>query len=436
MTKREPSCEAGKPICRRTVLISGLALAAAAKASFPGGAYAQEASLETDSVRLGYIALTDAAPLIIAKEKGLFAKHGLRNAEVLKQASWGSTRDNLVLGSDSGGIDGAHILSPMPYLMSLGKITPNNVPLPMYLLARLNVDGQAISVANAHKTLGVGTSSAPLKEAFAQSRAAGREPKVAMTFPGGTHDLWMRYWLAAGGIDPDKDVSTIVVPPPQMVANMRVGTMDAFCVAEPWNAQLVSQNIGFTATTTAAIWPRHPEKALAIRADWIDKHPKAAEAVLKAVLEAQRWCDVPDNHEEMCRIMAARAWLNVPVADILPRQRGEYDYGIDGRQTRDDTGAMKFWRDHASFPFRSHDLWFLVENMRWGKLESTLDLAALIARVNRSDLWRSAAGAIGVASNEIPGSDSRGPERFFDGKVFDPGNPESYLAGLDIKRLS
>ena len=154
---------------------------------------------------LGYIALTDAAPLVIAKEKGFFAKHGMPDVEVSKQASWGATRDNLVLGGASNGIDGAHILSPMPYLISTGKVTQNNVPTPMYVLARLNTDSQAISVSNDYKDLPVGIDASPLKAAFAKRKAEGKEVKVAMTFPGGTHDLWLRYWLAAAGIDPEKE---------------------------------------------------------------------------------------------------------------------------------------------------------------------------------------------------------------------------------------
>ena len=223
---------------------------------------------------LGYIALTDASSLVIAKEKGFFAKHGVPDVEVAKQASWGATRDNIVLGSESNGIDGAHILSPMPYLISTGKVTQNNVPTPMYLLLRLNLDAQAISVANEFKDLKIGTDASPLKAAWDAKKAAGKEVKVAMTFPGGTHDLWVRYWLAAGGIDPDKDISLITVPPPQMVANMKVGNMDAFCVGDPWHEQLVNQGIGYTACTTGEIWSKHPEKALGMRAAWVDKHPQ------------------------------------------------------------------------------------------------------------------------------------------------------------------
>ena len=233
----------------------------AARTLLPSGAYAAPAAPEVTAAKLGFIALTDAAPLIIAKEKGLFEKYGMPGVEVLKQASWGATRDNLVLGGEANGIDGAHLLSPMPYLMHTGKVTQNNVPVPMTVLARLNYDCQGISVAQEYAPTGVGLDSSKLKAAFEAKKAAGKEVKVAVTFPGGTHDLWMRYWLAAGGINPDKDVSTIVVPPPQMVANMKVGTMDAFCVGEPWNEQLVNQGIGFTACTTGEMWKGHPEKA-------------------------------------------------------------------------------------------------------------------------------------------------------------------------------
>ena len=426
---------------RRSFLKAGVgvastaALVGAAQSAFPSGAFAQSAGPEVSKVVLGYIALTDAAALIIAKEKGIFDKYGLKDADVSKQASWAATRDNLVLGGASNGIDGAHILTPMPYLISTGKVTQNNVPTPMYLLARLNLDSQAISVANEYKDTKVGLDASPLKAVFDKKRAEGKEIKIAMTFPGGTHDLWIRYWLAAGGIDPDKDVSTIVVPPPQMVANMKVGNMDAFCVGEPWNEQLVNQNIGFTACTTGEIWKKHPEKALGIRADWADKNPRATQALLMAVMEAQQWADKFENKDEMANILGRRQWFNTPPTDVLGRLKGDINYG-NGRVAKGTDLFMKFWRDHASYPFQSHDAWFIAEDIRWGKFEPTTDIGALIKKVNREDLWRQAAKTLGVAAADIPATSSRGIETFFDGKVFDPANPSAYLQSLAIKRVA
>ena len=418
---------------RRELLQGAAATLAAARVGFPGGAFAQTSGPEVTKALLGYIALTDSAPLIIAKEKGLFAKHGVADVEVMKQASWGALRDNLVLGGASNGIDGAHILTPMVYLISTGKVTQNNAPTPMYVLARLNLDCQGISVSNEYKDLKVGVNASALKAAFAKKKAEGKEVKVAVTFPGGTHDLWMRYWLASAGIDPDKDVSTIVVPPPQMVANMKVGNMDAFCVGEPWNEQLVNQGVGYTACTTGEIWSKHPEKALGLRAEWVDKNPRAAAAMIAAVLEAQQWCDKMENKAELAEIVGRRQWFNVPVADIIGRLKGDINYG-NGRVEKGTKQGMKFWRDFASYPFKSHDAWFVAENMRWGKFDAKTDIKALVDKVNREDLWREAAKSINVPAKEIPTSTSRGKETFFDGKVFDPEKPLAYLKGLAIKR--
>jgi len=405
-------------------------LLGAARTLLPSGAMAATGP-EVNAAKLGFIALTDSSPLIIAKEKGLFAKYGMEGVEVLKQASWGATRDNLVLGSAGNGIDGAHILTPMPYLMTLGTITQNN-PVPMKILARLNLDGQGISVSKEYADLKVGLDASLLKEAFAKKKAAGAAAKIAVTFPGGTHDLWMRYWLAAGGIDPNKDVETIIVPPPQMVANMKVGTVDAFCVGEPWNAQLVAQGLGYSAVTTGELWSKHPEKSLALRTDFAEKNPKATEAILMAVMEAQQWCDADANKDELAQIVAKREWFNIKPEDIVGRLKGEFDYG-NGKIVKASPHAMKFWRDAASFPFKSHDAWFLAENMRWGKVKGDVDIAALITQVNGADTWRAAAKAMSIA--DVPASDSRGVETFFDGKTFDPAKPKDYLDSLAIKAM-
>jgi nitrate/nitrite transport system substrate-binding protein len=410
-------------------------LVGAVGSQFPFGAHvAQAAGPEVKAARLGFIALTDAAPLFVAKEKGNFARHGMPEVEVLKQASWGATRDNLVLGSEGNGIDGAHILTPMPYLISAGKVTQNNVPTPMYVLARLQLNGQCISVAKEYADLRIGLDTAGFKGALAKKKASGKSVKAANTFPGGTHDLWIRYWLAAGGIDPDKDIETITVPPPQMVANMKVGTMDCFCVCEPWNLQLIHQGIGYTAITTGELWNNHPEKSLGLRAAFVDKHPNAARALLMAVMEAQMWCDKPENYAEVAAICARRQWINAPVEDVADRVKGKFDYGIPGKVVESSPHIMKYWRDFASYPFQSHDLWFLTEDIRWAKFEADLDMKALVRKVNREDLWRAAARELNIPADQIPTSTSRGKEIFFDGKVFDPDNPREYLRSLAIKR--
>lgn len=384
--------------------------------------------VETTQAKLGFIALTDSAPLIIAKEKGLFAKYGMTDVEVIKQTSWPVTRDNLAIGSAGGGIDGAHILSPMPYLMTINNIAP------MYILARLNTNGQAISVANKFKEFNVQLESKALKEAASKAKAAQNALKFGMTFPGGTHDLWMRYWLAAGGINPDQDVVLSPVPPPQMVANMKVNTIDSFCVGEPWNAQLVNQKIGYSALVTGQLWQDHPEKAFAMRQDWVNQNPNAAQALLMAVLEAQQWCDQPENVEEMCKICSERRYFNVAVADIVERSKGNIDFG-DGRKEENFQYRMKFWADNASYPYKSHDIWFLTENIRWGYLPKNTKVKEIVDQVNKEDLWKQAAKAIGVPDAQIPTSTSRGVETFFDGVTFDPAKPEEYLNNLKIKKV-
>lgn len=396
-----------------------------------GGADAPELKTAT----LGFIALTDAAPLIIASEKGFFTKHGMPEVKVMKQTSWAGTRDNLELGSDRGGIDGAHILTPMPYLLTTGSITKSQKPLPMYILARLNVNGQGLSLSNEFLAEKVTIKDPKIKAIAEKKKAGGKLLKAAMTFPGGTHDLWMRYWLAANGVNPNTEADLVVVPPAQMVANMQTGTMDTFCVGEPWNQRTVNQKLGYTGAITGELWKDHPEKAFSMRADWVDKNPKAAKALLMAVQEAQIWCEDPANLDELCEITSRDRYFKCSVADIKPRLAGSFDYG-DGRTVTDTPLKMHFWSDQNShsFPYKSHDLWFLTEDIRWGYLPQTTDTKALIDKVNRSDLWKEAAIAIGQ-EKAIPSSDSRGKETFFDGVVFDPENPKAYLNALAIKAM-
>jgi nitrate/nitrite transport system substrate-binding protein len=427
-------------LTRRQFVLSGLAATTGAALQLgtlagllaPLPAQAAPGKPETTSVELGFIALTDAAPLIIAKEKGFFAKAGMTGVELKKQTSWAVTRDNLELGSAGGGIDGAHILSPMPYLLTTGAISKSKKPVPMNILARLNTQGQAISVSKEFLPAKLKAKSPGLAAAVAKKNATGDKFKVAVTFSGGNHDLWTRYWLAANGVDPNKQADLVVIPPPQMVANMQSGTMDAFCVGEPWNERLVNKKIGYTAAQTGEIWKQHPEKAFAMRADWVKKNPNAALRLLMAVQQAQKWAENPANTPELAKILAEDKYVKASIDDILPRLQGTVDYG-DGRKVTKSPYTMKFWSNNASFPYKSHDIWFVTEDIRWGYLPKGTDIKALVNKVNRSDLWRAASKANGFGSG--PASDSRGVEVFFDGVKFDPSNPKAYLDGLKIKAM-
>jgi nitrate/nitrite transport system substrate-binding protein len=265
-------------------------------------------------------------------------------------------------------------------------------------------------------------------KAKVDEKKSGKKFTCAVTFPGGTHDLWMRYWLAANGVNPDTDVEMVVVPPPEMVAKMETKDMDAFCVGEPWNQRLVTKKLGYNAVTTGELWKNHPEKSLAIRQDWADKNPKATKAILAAVMEAQMWCDKAENKQEMCEILQKDKYVKAPVADILGRMQGNFDFG-NGRKLDASDLKMKFWEGNASFPYKSHDTWFITENMRWGKMGDAE--LALVDKVNRSDIWREVAKQLGQAA---PDKDTRGVETFFDGVSFDSANPQAYLAALKIKK--
>ncbi|MEH2252325.1 CmpA/NrtA family ABC transporter substrate-binding protein [Nostoc sp.] len=387
---------------------------------------------EVTKATLGFIAVSSCSPLIIAKAKGFFAKYGMPDVQVNKQPSWAVIRDKLMLSSTDGGLDGAHLLFPMTYLIATGEITYGR-KIPMYILARMNVNGQGISLANAHKKLNLGLDSFPLKSVLAQKALHGEISRFAIPYRRVTGDFFMRWWLAYGGIDPERDTSLIVVPPPQMVANMRGGTMDGFCVVDPWHQRLIKQKLGYSTVTSGELWNNHPEKALAMHGNWVDKHPKAAKALLAAVLEAQMWCDRPENKEEMFQILSQRQWMGVKSDLLRDRLLGKFDYG-NGHVVENSPHAIKFWRDNASYPYKSHDLWFLIEDMRWGYRSREFQTKPLIEAVNREDLWRESAKLIGQ-EKAIPPSTSRGIEKFFNGLEFDPENPQAYLNAPTIRKV-
>ncbi len=395
---------------------------------------AQAGKPEVTKVKLGYLPIVEAAPLIIAKEKGFFAKNGMTDVELSKQANWGAARDNVKIGASAGGIDGGQWQMPMPYLISEGIIT-NGEKVPMYVLLQLNTQGNGIAIAGKHKGQGLGLKA---DKAFFDKLKSGGKFKAAYTFPKANQELWIRYWLAANGVNPDTDVELLTVPTAQTVANMKSGTMDAFSTGDPWPFRIVRDKIGFISALTAEIWKAHPEEYLAMRADWVDKNPKATKAMMKAIMEAQQWCDNFSNRKELVDIVSRREYYNVPKDVLEGTIMGKYDMG-DGRKIDDKSMAVLYWKDSkgsVSYPYQSHDLWFLTESVRWGFLpKGTLATAnSMIKKVNREDLWRQAAKELGIPGGDIPSSTSRGVETFFDGVKFDPKNPQAYLNGLKIKK--
>jgi bicarbonate transport system substrate-binding protein len=399
-----------------------------------------ETTPETTQVKLGFMPIFESAPLIIAKEKGFFAKYGMTDAEISKQANWGSARDNVEIGSAGGGIDGGQWQMPMPYLISEGLITKNGVKVPMYVLAMLNTQGNGIAIAKSQANKNISLDISKAKDYIQGLKKAGTPFRAAYTFPKVNQDFWIRYWLAAGGINPDQDVSLLTVPAAQTVANMKTGTMEGFSTGDPWPGRLIKDDIGFVAALTAQIWPSHPEEYLGMRADWVDKNPKATKAILKAVMDAQQWCDKPENRKELAQIVAKASYFNVPAATLEPMFMGKYIMG-DGQPDIDDFNmAVRYWKTDkgsVSYPYKSLDLWFLTESVRWGFLPKTYLESSknLIDKVNRSDLWKEAAKEAGIPAADIPTGDSRGVEKFFDGKVFDPANPKAYLDSLAIKKV-
>jgi bicarbonate transport system substrate-binding protein len=327
---------------------------------------------------------------------------------------------------------------PMPYLINEGLITKNNTKIPMYVLAQLNTQGNGIAIAKKHVGQGIGLNVGEAKDYILSFKQTGAPFKAAYTFAKANQDFWIRYWLAAGGINPDTDVELIAVPAAQTAANMRTGTMDGFTTGDPWPERIIRDDVGFMAALTAEIWPCHPEEYLAIRADWVDKNPKATKAILKGLIEAQQWCDKPENRTEMANILGKGNYFDMPVSFLEGPLKGNYKLGDGKPDVKDAKKGVLYWKDpkgNVSYPYRSHDLWFITESVRWGFLppESLTNAKALIDKVNREDLWREAAKEAKVAEADIPKSTSRGVEKFFDGKEFDPENPQAYLNSLAIK---
>ena len=397
------------------------ALLAGVPAGWAGGLYAGDGP-ETPKVRIGIIALTDCSSLVMAHELGLFKKHGIEST-ISKEASWAVIRDRLTLGENQA----THLLVGTAYAMTMGLQGSPQKPtiVPLYL----NRNGQAITLTKSLLDKGLKTP-AQIKPLALEAKAKNSPMTFAMTYPPGTHAMWMRYWLASGGIHPDKDISLITIPPAQMVANMKVGKMDGFCVGEPWNARAIADGIGFTAITTQQLWRDHPEKVLAFTEEFAAKNPKTVRATMRAVIEASQWIDKLENRARMAEVVSQPQYINCPKEIIYGRLLGEYDYG-DGRKEKDKY-YMTFFDRHTNFPQRSHGVWWLSQFRRWGMVKDPPDYKGLVDRVHRSDIFREVAQEMGV---ETPREDMK-KETLFDGVTFDPADPEKYAKSFAIHSMA
>ena len=368
----------------------------------------------TRKIKLGFIPLTDCAPLVAAKELGIFAKYGL-DVELEKQASWAVVRDKIL----NGELDGAHCLFSMPLSVytGVGGIAGKEMKIAMVL----NNNGQSITLSKDFCGL-VGFKEVN-KAAGAVKTVQGRkEVTFAQTFPGGTHDIWLRNWMAAAGIN-QKSVSIITIPPPQMVANMRVDNMEGFCVGEPWNGLAAAQNVGFTHISSQDLWKHHPEKALVVNSAFATTNREDLKKIMKAIIEACRWLDVMGNRAKAASWLTKPNYVNAPLQVIEARLKGSYDLGCE-------LGVQKYKDDYMTFynngvvttPRKSHAIWFLAQYVRFGYLKTEPAYKAIADKLILSDLFAEVAKEMAVPVQP----DMQAFKTTYD-VAFDPNNPAAYL---------
>ncbi|RRV05209.1 nitrate ABC transporter substrate-binding protein [Pseudomonas sp. v388] len=376
---------------------------------------------EMNSIDLGFMALTDCAPLVVAATQGFAQPYGL-TLNLKRQASWSSLRDKLV----SGQLQAAHSLYGLIYAMELGI---GGVPAKdMAILMGLNQNGQCINLSRPLQEAGVITPEALDRRAH----QSGPKLTFAQTFPTGNHAMWLYYWLASQGIHPLHDVNSVVVPPPQMVQHLEAGRIDGFCVGEPWGASAVARRQGFTLATSQAIWPDHPGKVLGCTREFVEQNPNTARALIMAVLEASRFIEqTPENRRSTAQLLCGADYLDAPLECIEPRLFGRYEDGLGNRWQ--DNHAVRFHGGgEVNFPWLSDGMWFMTQFRRWGLLRDDPDYLAVAGRVQQLALYRQAAAALGIDS---PSSSLRSSQ-LIDGKVWDGSDPQGYARGFKLHAMA
>lgn len=380
-------------------------------------AHTPKKSVKKEVIKIGFIPLTDCAPIIMAKELGLFAKYGLE-VEVTKEASWANVRDKLLTGE----LDGAHCLYTMPFSVYTG--VGGKAGSEMHIAMILNNNGQAITLSKDFCGKVGFKQTAKAGPVVAAKLKAEKEVTFAMTFPGGTHDLWLRCWLAAAGIN-QKTSKIITIPPPQMVANMKVGNMDGYCVGEPWGGVAVKQNIGFTAISTQDIWKHHPEKAFVVNKKFSEGRREDLKLVMKAILEACKWLDSPANRKKAAGIIGRASYVNAPADVIEARLAGIYELGCDqGQQIYTDDYMLFHRGGQVNFPRKSHGIWAMAQYVRFDYLKTAPDYQAIADKLVLQDLYKEVAASMKI---KVPDDDMKPFALNIDKVMFDPKNPGGYL---------
>ena len=385
--------------------------------------------------RIGLARLTDAAPLIVARELGCFDAEDIE-VSLSIEPSWANIADKLAYGL----LDGAMLLPPLALALGLG-LSGSAGPEPIIIPASLSLNGNTVTLGNrwAEPVLGNDTS-VPAAETARRFRAVVGErrekPVLAVVHTFSTHNLLLRYWLAAGGIDPDRDVTFTVVSPAETVDALMAGKIDGFCAGAPWGEVAARTGIGHSVATSQAIWNHGTEKVFALRRRVAEQHPERLQAGLRALLRAAAYCDDPVNASAVAAILAQDRYLGLDAETIrtsLPGATSRQAIGVSA-----DADISVFFANAANFPWRSHALWFLGQMRRWGYVGVDVDLKAASA-IFRPDLFVSAASALGLSVPTVwvksEGSHSApwllpaepmpipmGPDRFMDGASFDPGN--------------
>ncbi len=452
--EQRPKSENG--ISRRQ-FIKGVASATAAGLIIPSmlhtKAYAGAGSgIEKPDLKFGIIPLTDCAVIVIAAVKGYYKKYGL-NVTVSKEASWANIRDKVSIGE----LDGAHMLAGMPIAASLG-VGANEKPTITAFSMDLNGNGITVSnelydrmvAADPEAMKESPVSARALKKVIDADKAAGKDPMTfAMVFPVSTHNYEIRYWMASAGIDPDNDVRLIVIPPPQMVANLKANNIVGYCVGEPWNERAVTMGIGRTLITNYEIWNNNPEKVFGVNLEWAEKYPNTHHAAIKAMIEAAQWMDKPENRAEVVSIISQRSYVNAPEEVVKMSMTGTFKYTKTAPPSPLPDFNV-FYRYAATFPWRSHAEWFITQMIRWGQIEKPIDIKKTAAAVYRPDLYRQAAGELNIpfptidhkteganpggwTLNDATKPIAMGPDKFFDGKVYDPSKLMEYINSFEIK---